>query len=140
MTNYLDCKGMPATIIGTDSVGFGVTAGKTGKSCRILGTGVPAFVPVDGSPSLILIVEPAIGARPGARCVLKREFIASVIAAGGTLDESILSTGIASLRLVPLGVHGKPVIGRMFGGHFAFSCDSRFPSDTPIPIHDRQEG
>ena len=27
----------------------------------------------------------------------------------------------------------------MFGGNFVYSSDSRFPSDQPIPIHDRQE-
>ena len=29
--------------------------------------------------------------------------------------------------------------GYMFGGNFAYSSDSRFPSKQPIPIHDRQE-
>jgi len=28
----------------------------------------------------------------------------------------------------------------MFGGNFLYSCDSRFPSDSPIAIHDRVEG
>lgn len=28
----------------------------------------------------------------------------------------------------------------MFGGHFIYSSDSRFPSDTPIHVHDRNEG
>lgn len=30
-------------------------------------------------------------------------------------------------------------IGWMFGGNFVYSSDSRFPSRTPIPVHDRQE-
>lgn len=28
---------------------------------------------------------------------------------------------------------------RMFGGNFAYSSDSRFPNEYPIPIHDRIE-
>jgi len=28
----------------------------------------------------------------------------------------------------------------MFGGNFLYTCDSRFPSDQPIKIHDRVEG
>jgi len=27
----------------------------------------------------------------------------------------------------------------MFGGNFIYSCDSRFPSRQPIPVHDRRE-
>lgn len=27
----------------------------------------------------------------------------------------------------------------MFGGNFIYSCDDRFPSDYPIPVHDRFE-
>ena len=31
------------------------------------------------------------------------------------------------------------VVGPMAGGNFIYSCDSRFPSDYPIPLHDRYE-
>lgn len=30
-------------------------------------------------------------------------------------------------------------IGYMMGGNFGWCCDSRFPFDYPLPIHDRQE-
>ena len=30
-------------------------------------------------------------------------------------------------------------VGYMFGGCFVYSSDSRFPSQYPIPLHDRQE-
>ena len=30
-------------------------------------------------------------------------------------------------------------VGPMFGGNFVYTSDSRFPSDYPIPIHDRFE-
>ncbi len=35
---------------------------------------------------------------------------------------------------------GKPLPGhKMFGGNFAYTSDSRFPSDFPLGIHDRIE-
>lgn len=36
-------------------------------------------------------------------------------------------------------VSGAGTVGPMFGGNFIYSCDSRFPSKYPIPIHDRYE-
>lgn len=36
------------------------------------------------------------------------------------------------------GDPGKTV-GPMMGGNFIWSCDSRFPADYPIPLHDRYE-
>ena len=30
-------------------------------------------------------------------------------------------------------------VGPMFGGNFVYTSDSRFPSDYPIPVHDRFE-
>ena len=43
-------------------------------------------------------------------------------------------------------IHAEPVngkkadqVGWMAGGSFIYSCDSRFPSPYPIPLHDRQE-
>jgi hypothetical protein len=45
--------------------------------------------------------------------------------------------------------HVKPVndpryddgehVGPMMGGNFVWSCDSRFPADYPLPVHDRFE-
>lgn len=31
------------------------------------------------------------------------------------------------------------VIGPMMGGNFVYSSDSRFPSEYPLPVHDRWE-
>ena len=30
-------------------------------------------------------------------------------------------------------------VGPMMGGNFIYTCDSRFPSQYPIPLHDRYE-
>lgn len=38
------------------------------------------------------------------------------------------------------GIPGAPVRGGMMGGNFVTTSDSRFPSDYPIPVHDRFEG
>lgn len=34
---------------------------------------------------------------------------------------------------------GEKVLGPMFGGNYVSTSDSRFPSDYPIPVHDRYE-
>lgn len=34
---------------------------------------------------------------------------------------------------------GKETVWWMMGGSFIYTCDSRFPSDYPIPLHDRTE-
>ena len=36
---------------------------------------------------------------------------------------------------VPMGETGYP----MFGGHWVYTSDSRFPFEHPIPVHDRYE-
>ena len=41
--------------------------------------------------------------------------------------------------------HVQPVepmpgmVGPMFGGNYVKTCDSRFPHDYPLPVHDRYE-
>lgn len=47
------------------------------------------------------------------------------------------------LRAVPIEYtarDGKDVMHTMMGGCFIWTSDSRFPSDYPIPLHDRVEG
>ena len=43
------------------------------------------------------------------------------------------------LHAEPLEGKNPKSIGWMAGGSFIYSCDGRFPSDYPIPLHDRQE-
>ena len=54
-------------------------------------------------------------------------------------DVLVLVAHRLGLRAVPyrLWATGRWV---MFGGHFCFTSDSRFPSDQPIKIFDRIEG
>ena len=43
-------------------------------------------------------------------------------------------------RAYPLNEEGNEnTVGPMFGGCFIWSSDSRFPSNQPIPLHDRWE-
>ena len=41
----------------------------------------------------------------------------------------------------PPYLHAQPIEGNgyMMGGNFIYSSDSRFPSNYPIPVHDRRE-
>lgn len=58
--------------------------------------------------------------------------------------------GMPAVKLVKRELWGKeylhcePIqrrsgVGPMMGGTFVYSCDSRFPSKYPIPLHDRWE-
>ena len=40
----------------------------------------------------------------------------------------------------PCSWYGEQLVGpSMMGGCFIYSCDSRFPFDYPVPLHDREE-
>lgn len=43
------------------------------------------------------------------------------------------------LTAYPVDAEGKPMTHGMFGGHYVSASDSRFPSQYPIPVHDRFE-
>lgn len=52
------------------------------------------------------------------------------------LEKRILFGNEEYLRAVPLDSKDK---WYMMGGNFIYTSDSRFPSDYPIPVHDRHE-
>jgi hypothetical protein len=43
------------------------------------------------------------------------------------------------VRAVPVDDRGEPMLDGMFGGHFIWSNDSRFPYASPVPVFDRFE-
>ena len=43
------------------------------------------------------------------------------------------------LHAEPIAPAPEGCVGPMFGGNFIYTCDSRFPSPYPIPVHDRYE-
>lgn len=47
--------------------------------------------------------------------------------------------GRVYLHIEPIERPANGCVGWMAGGNFAYSCDSRFPNDYPISIHDRCE-
>lgn len=50
--------------------------------------------------------------------------------------------GLPVVKLIKRTIFGKERIqaeNNMFGGNFIYSSDSRFPSQYPIPVHDRVE-
>jgi len=55
-----------------------------------------------------------------------------------TLDHLVIISKNGYVKAVPSKIlrAGKH---SMFGGNFIYTSDSRFPSDYPIPIHDRIE-
>lgn len=71
------------------------------------------------------------------------------ILAGDGIDELFESTEDAPLLIlhrrgnylvaIPAKEPSQPMCGPMFGGRFIYTCDSRFPNDYPIPVHDRYE-
>jgi len=54
----------------------------------------------------------------------------------GDLPVLKLAKGYGTRKYIALPVNKN---GGMFGGHFIYSSDSRFPSDAPIHVHDRYE-
>jgi len=48
-------------------------------------------------------------------------------------------SGNPYLTAYPVNEDGTPRTGGMFGGNYIKTSDSRFPSDYPIPVHDRFE-
>ena len=79
-------------------------------SLTLTGEGITGpFEPLPDTPELRLVKRPGIG-RGGA----------------------------TYLHAVPV-VDGEPKTGGMFGGNYVATSDSRFPSDYPIPVHDRFE-
>ena len=53
--------------------------------------------------------------------------------------DSITFGGKTYYRAAPKELHDKNV-WTMAGGSFVWTCDSRFPFDYPIALHDRVEG
>jgi len=43
------------------------------------------------------------------------------------------------LHVEPITIKPDNSVSAMYGGNFIYSCDNRFPSNYPIPIHDRYE-
>jgi len=112
-------KGFLTTVMGTDCTNGGVTSGK--KEAVVINMGVELFHPSNIAPALMLIVDDAGGARPGMLNVKKKD------------------NTVHRVRAVPVDEDDNPVLGGMFGGQWIHASDSRFPFETPIPVHDRFE-
>lgn len=94
----------------------------------LTGEGVEGpFAPDARAPELRLVRRPGIG-RHGATYL----HAVPVFGPDGAPPPS-------DAQEVATGVEGDPVRGGMMGGNFITTCDSRFPSDYPIPVHDRFE-
>jgi hypothetical protein len=78
----------------------------------LIGEGIPEiFEAREDMPAVVLVKRELYSDRLGRRC--------------------------AYFHAEPFLTHG--VKWHMMGGNFITSCDSRFPCDYPIPVHDRIE-
>ena len=106
-------KGLSVDIIGRDCTNYGVTSGKS-RATLILDD-APIFEATQETPALGLIEDD-----------------------GPSGYLMVHSSGkVRRVKAAPI-IDGKPKPG-MFGGHFIFTSDSRFPYDCPIPVFDRFE-
>jgi len=109
--------GLIVDVMGRDCTAGGVTEGKA--DAVLVGVEGP-FEPRESAPALVLEEHDPARTGPGYVMVKKN------------------AGGISRVRAVPY-VDGKPKLGGMFGGHFIWTSDSRFPYTAPIPVFDRFE-
>ena len=105
------------SIIGTDCTNGGVTSGQD-HAHVIAEKDVPQLGhdAIEGELPLLVFLEDQ---GPTGHLVIKH---------GGSIHR---------VKAVPL-VNGKPQ-GGMFGGHFLYTSDSRYPYENPVPVFDRFE-
>jgi hypothetical protein len=110
-------------VLGRDCTNGGVTSGR--DAIQLNRCSGPSSDYEPGATEhyffLEIVEEPGHGARPGRDVVSRKGDVKHV-------------------RAVPIDVDGKPMLGGMFGGHWIWTSDSRFPFHTPVPVHDRFEG
>lgn len=144
-------KGLTCDVMGTDCTNGGVTSGR--KSITLIGDGIAEiFEPCDERPALALVydLEPR-GCAAGQLTLAKPRWLEELgqlvalkdfNALGGTDSLGRDYCGqhrMVRVRAVPVTDEGAPITGGMMGGNWIESCDSRFPTSAPIPVHDRFE-
>lgn len=145
-------KGLMVDIMGSDCTNGGVTSGVT--HAVLIGDGIcEVFSSHDDMPALGLDydLEPQ-GCAAGQLTLAKPRWLEELGQLVALKDFHALA-GIDQqgrdycgqhrmVRVVarPLDEDGNTRKGGMFGGNWIESCDSRFPTTAPIPVHDRFEG
>jgi hypothetical protein len=132
--------------MGMDCTNGGVTSGR--ERVTLIGDGIKGpFRPNADAPAVVLEydLEPK-GARAGQLTVAKVSWLRELglMSSGSSPFECFTDDWASKHQIVrvvarPVDKDGKPRKGGMFGGHYIESCDSRFPTTAPIPVHDRFE-
>jgi hypothetical protein len=130
-------KGLSVSVYRNTSYGDCTMNGVTSKYDNFILVGVAEKSPED-TPALFLVKRKLAGVaeifEPSedtpALFLVKRKL-------GGTSINA--KDGVHYLHAVPADENGKPRMGGMMGGNFIYTSDSRFPSASPIPVHDRFE-
>ncbi len=121
--------GLLVNVMGTDCTNGGATSGA--KEALLVGPGVPQVFAANGLPILELSFDlfPQ-GVRPGAEVVAGQSWLQRVDPHGAGCRR------VVRMLVKPFGSERR---SPMFGGHFIYSSDSRFPTMSPLPVHDRFE-
>ena len=109
-------KGLLVQIMGMDCTNGGVTSGKRNAIVGVPDSG--PFESTQDTPGLVFIEDTGV---TGFLNVHKR-----------TRERDLQ---IVCVKAVPEGTGN----GGMFGGHFVWTSDSRFPYSSPVPVFDRFE-
>ena len=144
-------KGLSCEILGTDCTNRGITSGARGAI--LCGDGIcEIFEPSDDRPALALCYEfEPRGCRAGQLTLAKPRWLEELGRLPDPLkDWNALNGRDRELKCYSqqhemVRVVARPIVdgevrtGGMFGGHYIESCDARFPTTAPIPVHDRFE-
>lgn len=104
-------------------------------NCNVMGTDCTAGGLTSGKESVVLETEYNVREPADDTGYLVLEAYADLPACKKGCA-AVPNGGSQGLRVIARPV-GKPA--GMFGGHFIYSSDSRFPFSTPIKVYDRYE-
>lgn len=124
-------QGLSVEVMGSDCTNGGVTSGKKSAFLRL--PGVHAGGGYNGDPQLVVDIE--FEPDPKALIAGQLVLVKGAFAAQWTGSDAPLQLARVIVRPV-LAPEGKRP---MFGGHFVYSSDSRFPFTAPLKVFDRFE-
>jgi hypothetical protein len=129
MENSINSEGLSVDVMGSDCTNGGATSGQRRVFLRVPGVHAGGVARGETILTLDVEVDADTGAAAPGRCVIaKPDFVFSLTGER--------RAAVCRVRAIPPALEdARP----MFGGHFVWSSDSRFPFESPIPVHDRVE-
>lgn len=124
----INSEGLGVEVMGMDCTAGGVTSGQRRVFLRVPGVhaGGPGVHPVAVLTLDVELDANPLSAAPGLCVVAKPEFVFELTGER--------RAAVCRVRAIPPALES---MSTMFGGHFVWSSDSRFPFSSPIPVHDR---